>query len=148
MAFVTGDVVATPGEETPFKVVFKQGETVLIEWPVASQQEGNSRSSSASRASPTTKTIEPLRSRVMTIASRRTTVGSIAFYAARSWSDFSNPSLTMRIWPGGYWRDNAMASSVEPFSHVSNCSSRVRMTGMRSWLIFDTNVFGVVVGNE
>jgi hypothetical protein len=40
MAFVTGDVVATPGEATPFKVVFKQGETVLIEWPVASQQEG------------------------------------------------------------------------------------------------------------
>jgi hypothetical protein len=40
MAFVTGDVVATPGEEAPFKVVFKQGETVLIEWPVASQQEG------------------------------------------------------------------------------------------------------------
>ena len=32
MAFVTADVVATPGEETPFKVVFKQGETALIEW--------------------------------------------------------------------------------------------------------------------
>src|SRR5262245_35253603 len=40
MAFVTADVVATPGEETPFKVVFKQGETVLIEWEVNSQQEG------------------------------------------------------------------------------------------------------------
>jgi hypothetical protein len=40
MAFVTADVVATPGEETPFKVVFKKGETVLIEWPVGSQQEG------------------------------------------------------------------------------------------------------------
>jgi hypothetical protein len=40
MAFVTGDVVATPGEETPFKVVFKQGETVLVEWPVDTQQEG------------------------------------------------------------------------------------------------------------
>ena len=40
MAFVTGDVVATPGGETPFKVVFKQGETVLVEWPVGSQQEG------------------------------------------------------------------------------------------------------------
>lgn len=40
MAFVTGDVVATPGAETPYKVVFKQGETVLIEWPVDSQQEG------------------------------------------------------------------------------------------------------------
>ena len=40
MAFVTADVVATPGGETPFKVVFKKGETVLIEWPVSSQQEG------------------------------------------------------------------------------------------------------------
>ena len=40
MAFVTADVVATPGEETPFKVVFKQGETVLVEWKVISQQEG------------------------------------------------------------------------------------------------------------
>ena len=40
MAFVTADVVATPGGETPFKVVFKKGENVLIEWPVSSQQEG------------------------------------------------------------------------------------------------------------
>jgi hypothetical protein len=40
MAFVTGDVVATPGGETPFKVVFKQGETVLGEWPVETQAEG------------------------------------------------------------------------------------------------------------
>jgi hypothetical protein len=40
MAFVTGDVVATPGGETPFKVVFKQGETVLVEWPVDTQREG------------------------------------------------------------------------------------------------------------
>jgi hypothetical protein len=40
MAFVTADVVASPGEETPYKVVFKKGETVLIEWGVSSQQEG------------------------------------------------------------------------------------------------------------
>ena len=40
MAFVTADVVATPGEEAPFKVVFKQGETVLVEWEANSQQEG------------------------------------------------------------------------------------------------------------
>ena len=40
MAFVTADVVSTPGAETPFKVVFKQGETVLVEWEVGSQQEG------------------------------------------------------------------------------------------------------------
>jgi hypothetical protein len=40
MAFVTADVVASPGEATPFKVVFKQGETVLIEWGVDSRQEG------------------------------------------------------------------------------------------------------------
>ena len=40
MAYVTGDVVATPGGETPFKVVFKQGETVIAEWPVDSKKEG------------------------------------------------------------------------------------------------------------
>jgi hypothetical protein len=40
MAFVTGDVVANTGGEAPFKVVFKQGETVLAEWPVDTQQEG------------------------------------------------------------------------------------------------------------
>ncbi len=40
MAFVTGDVVADTGGETPFKVVFKQGETVLAEWGVATQKEG------------------------------------------------------------------------------------------------------------
>ena len=40
MAFVTADVVANPGGEVPYKVVFKQGETVLGEWPVESQAEG------------------------------------------------------------------------------------------------------------
>lgn len=40
MAFVTGDVVAVDGEELPFKVVFKQGDTILIEWLVESQEEG------------------------------------------------------------------------------------------------------------
>ena len=40
MAFVIADVVATPGEEAPFKVGFKPGATVMIEWPVDSQQEG------------------------------------------------------------------------------------------------------------
>jgi hypothetical protein len=40
MAFVTADVVANPGGELPFKVVFKQGETVLAEWPVESKKEG------------------------------------------------------------------------------------------------------------
>ncbi len=40
MAFVTGDCVANTGGEAPFKVVFKQGETVLAEWPVDTQQEG------------------------------------------------------------------------------------------------------------
>jgi hypothetical protein len=40
MAFVTADVVENPGGERPFKVVFKQGETVLIEWEVGSRQEG------------------------------------------------------------------------------------------------------------
>jgi hypothetical protein len=40
MAFVTADVVPNPGGEAPFKVVFKQGETVLVEWPVESQAVG------------------------------------------------------------------------------------------------------------
>jgi hypothetical protein len=40
MAFVTADVVENPGGELPYKVVFKQGETVLGEWPVETQAEG------------------------------------------------------------------------------------------------------------
>ena len=40
MAFVTGDVVAVTGDELPFKVVFKQGETVLTEWLVESKEDG------------------------------------------------------------------------------------------------------------
>lgn len=40
MAFVTADVVENPGGELPFKVVFKQGETVLGEWPVETRAEG------------------------------------------------------------------------------------------------------------
>jgi 2-phospho-L-lactate transferase/gluconeogenesis factor (CofD/UPF0052 family) len=40
MAFVTGDVVPVSGDELPFKVVFKQGETVLTEWLVESQEDG------------------------------------------------------------------------------------------------------------
>jgi hypothetical protein len=40
MAFLTADVVANPGGELPYKVVFKQGETVLGEWAVESQTEG------------------------------------------------------------------------------------------------------------
>jgi hypothetical protein len=40
MAFLTADVVENPGGELPFKVVIKQGETVLAEWPVESQAEG------------------------------------------------------------------------------------------------------------
>jgi hypothetical protein len=42
MAFVTGDVVPVSGEELPFKVVFKQGDTVLSEWLVESQEDGQS----------------------------------------------------------------------------------------------------------
>jgi hypothetical protein len=40
MAFLTADVVENPGGELPFKVVIKQGETVLGEWPVESQADG------------------------------------------------------------------------------------------------------------
>lgn len=40
MAFLTADVVENPGGELPFKVVIKQGETVLGEWAVESQSDG------------------------------------------------------------------------------------------------------------
>ena len=40
MAFVTGDVVPVSGEELPFKVIFKQGEEVLAEWLVESEEDG------------------------------------------------------------------------------------------------------------
>jgi hypothetical protein len=40
MAYVTADVIPVTGGEAPFKVVFKQGETVLVEWPVDTQAEG------------------------------------------------------------------------------------------------------------
>jgi hypothetical protein len=49
MAFVTGDVVPNPGGEAPFKVVFKQGETVLAEWPVETQKEGEEQIAGAIR---------------------------------------------------------------------------------------------------
>jgi hypothetical protein len=42
MAFVTGDVVPVSGDELPFKVIFKQGETVLTEWLVESKEDGES----------------------------------------------------------------------------------------------------------
>jgi hypothetical protein len=40
MAFLTADVVADTGGELPFKVVIKQGEKILAEWPVETQAEG------------------------------------------------------------------------------------------------------------
>ncbi|HEX5998591.1 MAG TPA: hypothetical protein VFZ16_04205 [Hyphomicrobiaceae bacterium] len=40
MAFLTADVVSDPGGELPYKVVFKQGETIIGEWPVETQAEG------------------------------------------------------------------------------------------------------------
>ncbi len=40
MAYVTGDVVANPGGELPFKVVFRQGETELGGWEVETQEDG------------------------------------------------------------------------------------------------------------
>jgi hypothetical protein len=40
MAFATADVVLNPGGEKPFKVVFKQGITILSEWQVSSIEEG------------------------------------------------------------------------------------------------------------
>jgi hypothetical protein len=49
MAFVTADVVPDTGGEAPFKVVFKQGETVLAEWPVESQAKGEEEIAAAVR---------------------------------------------------------------------------------------------------
>ena len=40
MAFVTAEVVEDAGGETPFKVVFKQGDTVIAEWGVDSKEDG------------------------------------------------------------------------------------------------------------
>jgi hypothetical protein len=40
MPFITIDVVPASGGEAPFKVVFKQGENVIAEWPVDSKEEG------------------------------------------------------------------------------------------------------------
>jgi hypothetical protein len=40
MSFVTGEVVEERGGESPFKVVFKQGDEVLAEWSVESKEEG------------------------------------------------------------------------------------------------------------
>jgi hypothetical protein len=40
MAFVTADVVATPGEETPVQGGLQIRRSVLIEWEVDPQQEG------------------------------------------------------------------------------------------------------------
>lgn len=40
MAFVTGDVVPVTGDELPFKVIFKQGDEVLAEWLVESEEDG------------------------------------------------------------------------------------------------------------
>jgi hypothetical protein len=40
MAFVTGEVVEDLGGEAPFKVVFKQGDTVLVEWSVDTKEDG------------------------------------------------------------------------------------------------------------
>ena len=47
-------------------------------------------------------------------------------------SSLSRPSCTIRIAPAGYSRASANASSADPRSHVSNSSSRVSNTGMRS----------------
>jgi hypothetical protein len=41
MAFATGEVVATPGASSQYKVVFKMAGTVLNEWPVQSVAEGH-----------------------------------------------------------------------------------------------------------
>jgi hypothetical protein len=40
MPFVTGDVIASPGEKMPFKVVFKHGETIIAQWSVESKESG------------------------------------------------------------------------------------------------------------
>jgi hypothetical protein len=40
MAFAIADVVPNLGGEKPFKVVFRQGMTILSEWQVSSIEEG------------------------------------------------------------------------------------------------------------
>lgn len=41
MAYATGEVVRTPDDDEPFKVVvFAIGGEIISEWPVASREEG------------------------------------------------------------------------------------------------------------
>lgn len=40
MAFVTGEIIPSGETEYPFKVVFKQGDTVISEWLVESKEDG------------------------------------------------------------------------------------------------------------
>lgn len=40
MAFSTGEIVETPDDEQPFKVVFSMGSEIIGEWPVSSRAEG------------------------------------------------------------------------------------------------------------
>ena len=40
MAYVAIDVVPNPGGEAPFKIVFKQADAVVAEWPVETQAAG------------------------------------------------------------------------------------------------------------
>ncbi len=40
MAFVSGEVLPTPGKEKPFAVMFVQDGIILSQWPVDSIEEG------------------------------------------------------------------------------------------------------------
>lgn len=40
MPFITGDIIASGDAEFPFRVVFKQGETVISEWLVLTREDG------------------------------------------------------------------------------------------------------------
>ena len=40
MAYSTGEVVPTPGQNKPFKVVFTVADEIVAEWPVESEAAG------------------------------------------------------------------------------------------------------------
>ena len=40
MPFITGDIIASDDPEFPFKVIFKQGDTIVSEWLVTTREDG------------------------------------------------------------------------------------------------------------
>jgi hypothetical protein len=57
-AFVTGEIVPNPGGSAPFRVVFRQDDAVIAEWPVASEADGQAQIIQALRRLPDLASVE------------------------------------------------------------------------------------------